>query len=239
MEDVSLILLAITAWMLHSKRKKRGGVIKGCCQIHTHIVHSGFIYYTSANWSQSIFLSFSHYHSLSTRSFSFPHGFSPCFLFCSLIPHCSPPFFLFIQATGSLLIICDLLKLHSLLFPLILSLVFFIYCFLSSSWFLLSSQFPLLPTSITLFHFSLYHISCSLSLLFLLFLSHLSLIIYILSCKSIQASSIIWLCLFHLYPFVVKLFLFLRATSLEMFFCIDFVTKWNCTKQITTVVLQK
>lgn len=112
------------------REKKMGGVIKGCCQIHTHIVHSGFIYYTSANWSQSIFLNLSHYHSLPTLSFSFPHGFSPCFLFFSLIPHCSPPFFLFIQATGSLLIICDLLKyIHC--FSLWFCLLFFLSLALS------------------------------------------------------------------------------------------------------------
>lgn len=214
-----------------------GGVIKGCCQIHTHIVLSGFIYYTSANWSQSIFLNFSHYHSLPTLSFSFPHGFSPCFLFYSLIPHCFPPFFLFIQATGSLLIslliICDLLKyIHC--FSLWFSLLFFFLSLALSP--LRGFKLFSIPT-ITLFHFSLPSLLLSHSLFFPI--AHLSLIIYVLSCKSIQASSIIWLCLFHLYAFVVKLFLFLRATSLQLFFYIDFVTKWSCTKQITTVVFQK
>lgn len=141
------------------KERERRGVIKAFRWIQTHHVYSCFIYYLSLVCSQSIFLSFSLYHSLSTLSF--PHGFSPCFLFRSLIPHCSPPFFLFIHATGSLLIICDLLKyIHC--FSLWFSLLFFISWSLSSS--LISPLFPILTNIHEYFSLSFLLSSISLAL---------------------------------------------------------------------------
>lgn len=159
MEDVPLISLANKTWLYFRSFPQKEG--NGLCvfavwfirQSNPHLVHLGFIDYTSAIHLVPIHLT--QFLSLSVSLHS-PLPLLYTLSFLHTHPSLFSPFILFIHTTGSLLIICDLLKyIHCFplsLSPLLLSMSFISPLLKFPMWTFFSSLYLILSHSLVFYH---------------------------------------------------------------------------------------
>lgn len=160
MEDVSFISLADTTWSLQSKSGKGGvcnwSLLSDSYASLTLCIQDSYTILLQSGPSSSVSL----FICLFPLSFSITQGCSTSVPSCTLISRSSPPFILFIHTTGSLLIICDLLKYIHCFPPLSLSLSQYLRSFLSMSFIsplfaiptVIHEQFILVFSLLTLSH---------------------------------------------------------------------------------------